>query len=219
MNTVSSADNLPLVPQSPATPERRVYIVDDNSDVRRSLHFSLASVGIQAWPFVCAEDFLDQVSTLSPSPVLLDIRMPGTNGLDMLAALRNLEITWPVIMMSAHGDIPIAVRSIHLGAMDFIEKPFGIVELEEVLASAYAHLAQATQVGEQRRGARALWERLTAREAQVLDLLVAGAANKAVANELGISVRTIEIHRSSALAKLEVKSLAQVVVLRQAATA
>jgi two-component system response regulator FixJ len=202
----------------PAVAERRVYVIDDDSDIRRSLHFGLASVNIVAWPFVCAQDFLDQVATLAPSPILLDVRMPGMNGVELLARLRELNIHWPVIMMSAHGDIPIAVSSIKLGATDFLEKPFAFGELEELIAQADSQLAESMRHEEERAKARAAWDRLTARESQVIELLITGVANKVVAAELDLSVRTVEIHRASAMVKLNVKSLAQVVALRIAMT-
>ncbi len=217
MNTLLTSEGDLATPPSPPSSERRVYVVDDNSDVRRSLHFSLASIGIAAWPFVCAQDFLDQATTLTPDPILLDVRMPGMDGLQLLTTLRDHHVNWPVIMMSAHGGIPIAVQSIKLGAIDFLEKPFKIGDLEDILSEAYAHLAEATQLSKARSHAQEAWKGLTQREAQVLDLLMAGAANKAVAHELNLSVRTIEIHRGRALSKLKLKSLAQVVFLRLAA--
>lgn len=213
MSVELSAEDRSLVAGGLVTSDRRVYVVDDNRDVRRSLHFSLAAVGISAWPFVCAQDFLDQADTLTPSPILLDVRMPEIDGLQMLAALRDRNIGWPVIMMSAHGDIPIAVQSIQLGAVDFLEKPFGIGELELLLSNAYVHLSEVTCRAEVRVRARAAWERLSAREAQVIELLLTGVSNKVVAQELGLSPRTVEIHRASGLAKLELKSLAQVALL------
>lgn len=103
---------------------KQVYVVDDNSDVRRSLHFSLSAIDIVSWPFSCAQDLLDQAASLPPAPLLLDIKMPGIDGLEALTLLRDQGIDWPVIMMSAHGDIKMAVKSIKLGAADFLEKPF-----------------------------------------------------------------------------------------------
>ena len=194
--------------------DKRVYVVDDNRDVRRSLHFSLAAIGVVAWPFVCAQDFLDQIGTLRPAPILLDVRMPGMDGHELLAALRDRGIGWPVIMMSAHGDIPIAVRSIKLGAVDFLEKPFSFGDLEELLSEAQDQVVEVAQIADARKAARAVWSSLSPREAEVIDILVAGVANKVVAEELGLSVRTVEIHRANAMAKLKLRSMAQVVVLK-----
>ena len=193
---------------------RQVYVIDDDPDVRRSLHSSLAAAGITGWPFACAQDFLEQVDILAPFPVLLDIRMPGMDGLELLASLRDRHILWPVIMMSAHGDIPVAVRSMRLGAVDFLEKPFKFENLEALLHEAEANLPKATQLTASRLEARRVFQGLSPREKQVIDLLVAGKANKAIGDKLRISARTVEVHRAHALRKLGLKSLAQVAVLK-----
>lgn len=192
----------------------RVYVIDDDSDIRRSLHSSLGSAGIVAWPFASAQDFLEHEASLDPGPILLDVRMPGIGGIELLARLRKLEIDWPVIMMSAHGGIPIAVQSMKLGAVDFLEKPFNFGELELLLRKAHKQINERKASSLTRRQADAIFATLTPREAQVIDLLVAGAPNKTVASELGISLRTVETHRAKALEKLGVKSLALVVALK-----
>ncbi len=197
--------------------QKRVYIVDDNSDVRRSLHFSLASVNIVGWPFVCAQDFLDGAASLAPAPLLLDVKMPGIDGLEALTLLREQGINWPTIMMSAHGDISIAVKSIQLGAVDFLEKPFKFEELVGLLDAAYHNLAQTGESKFSKHEAQELLDRMSPREAEVIDLLVQGDANKTVANELGLSVRTVEVHRANAFAKIGVKNLPQVLALMFAA--
>lgn len=190
-----------------------VYVVDDHSDVRRAIHFSLSAVGIVGWSFANAHDFLEQLDTLVPAPVLLDLRMPGIDGLEALAILRSRDIHWPVIMMSAHGEIPLAVRAIQLGAVDFLEKPFCFKDLEEGLGRAYENLEQTIKANLTRRQAQELLATLTPREKQVLNLLVSGLSNKVVASQLGISDRTVEIHRFNLMAKLGLKSLAQAVSL------
>lgn len=197
--------------------QRRVYIVDDNSDVRRSLHFSLASVNIVGWPFICAQDFLDQAASLPPAPLLLDVKMPGIDGLEALTFLREQGINWPTIMMSAHGDISMAVKSIQLGAVDFLEKPFKFEELVGLLDAAYDNLAQTGEIKLSKHEAQELLDRMSPREAEVIDLLVQGDANKKVAKDLGLSVRTIEVHRANAFAKIGVKNLPQVLALMFAA--
>jgi len=197
--------------------QKRVYVVDDNSDVRRSLHFSLASVDIVGWPFVCAQDFLDGAASLPPAPLLLDVKMPGIDGLETLTLLREQGINWPTIMMSAHGDISMAVKSIQLGAVDFLEKPFKFEELVELLDAAYQNLEQVGESKFSKHEAQELLDRMSPREAEVIDLLVQGDANKTVANELGLSVRTVEVHRANAFAKIGVKNLPQVLALMFAA--
>lgn len=193
---------------------RSVYVIDDDKDVRQSLHFSLGSIGIVGWPFSSGQDFLDHVDTLKPAPILLDMRMPGINGLDLLARLRENDIAWPVIMMSAHGDIRAAVQSMRLGAVDFLEKPFSFEDLEKLLEKAYDGLAEAVELVVSRKEAEAAFAELSQREREVFDLLVTGMGNKEVARELGISARTVEIHRANGMAKLGLKSLAQVVALK-----
>lgn len=197
--------------------KKRVYVVDDNSDVRRSLHFSLASVNIVGWPFVCAKDLLDGAASLAPAPLLLDVKMPGIDGLEALTLLREQGISWPTIMMSAHGDISMAVKSIQLGAVDFLEKPFKFNELVRLLDAAYDSLAQTGESNYSKHEAQELLDRMSPREAEVIDMLAKGDANKAVANELGLSVRTVEVHRANAFAKIGVKNLPQVLALMFAA--
>lgn len=197
--------------------QKRVYIVDDNSDVRRSLHFSLASVNIVGRPFVCAQDLLDEAAFLTPSPLLLDVKMPQIDGLEALTLLREQGINWPVIMMSAHADISMAVKSIQLGAVDFLEKPFKFEELLELLEFAYEKLAQTGEGKFSKHDAEKLLARLTLREAEVINLLVQGDANKKVAHDLGLSVRTVEVHRANVFAKIGVKNLPQMLALMFAA--
>lgn len=197
--------------------QKRVYIVDDNSDVRRSLHFSLASVNIVGRPFVCAQDLLDEAAFLTPSPLLLDVKMPEIDGLEALTLLREQGINWPVIMMSAHADISMAVKSIQLGAVDFLEKPFKFEELLELLESAYDNLVQTGGYKFSKHDAQELLSRLTPRETEVINLLVQGSANKKVAHDLGLSVRTVEVHRANAFTKIGVKNLTQVLALMFAA--
>lgn len=197
--------------------QRRVYVLDDNSDVRRSLHFSLASVDIVAWPFVCAQDLLDGAADLIPAPLLLDVKMPGIDGLEALHLLREQGISWPVIMMSAHGDISMAVKSIKLGAVDFLEKPFEFDELIGLLDVAYATLAQAGEDKFSKHDAQKILGRMSPRETEVIELLVQGDANKTVADHLGLSIRTVEVHRANAFAKMGVKNLPQVLSLMFAA--
>lgn len=200
------------------SPDRRiVYVVDDNVDVRKSLHFAMASAGITVWPFGGPGDFLDALDGLIPAPILLDVRMPQIDGVQLLQMIRERSIEWPVIMMTAHGDIPIAVAAMKLGALDFLEKPFAIERLEELLAAAYEKVAVATITAEQRRTATEAFAKLSPREKQVTRRLVAGSTNKVIARDLGLSPRTVEIHRAAALKKLDVKSIADVVRLLIAA--
>jgi two-component system response regulator FixJ len=204
-------DHETFLPPETKNARKHVYVLDDNSDVRKSLHFSLAAVNILGWPFSCAQDLLDQADSLVPAPLLLDVKMPKIDGLQALTLLREQGINWPIIMMSAHGDIRTAVKSIKLGAVDFLEKPFKFENLEYLLEAAFDQLASAPNVGLSKQDAQALLDRLSPREKEVIDLLAMGDANKDVADKLALSPRTIEIHRAHALQKLGTKSLPQVI--------
>lgn len=198
--------------------ERRVlYVVDDNADVRKSLHFALDSSDVMVWPFGAPADFLDSLDDLIPAPILLDVRMPKIDGIQLLQIVRERSIEWPVIMMTAHGDIPVAVASMKLGALDFLEKPFAIERLEEMLDVAYAKVSEVVVTSEQRNRAMTTFDALSGREKQVALALASGKSNKEIANDLDISPRTVEIHRASALKKLGVKSTAEAVRLLIAA--
>ncbi|WP_298191025.1 response regulator [Novosphingobium sp.] len=201
----------------PAPPRRRVYLIDDDADVRKSLHFLLGVSSITAWPFAESADFLDQLDELPPAPILLDIRMPRIDGLQMLALLKEREITWPVIMMTAHGDIAVAVRAMKLGAIEFLEKPFEPDLLEQALDQAYGVLGRIERTVQSRRRARQLLGQLSRRESEVLTILMEGVPNKIAAHRLDLSPRTVEMHRGNALAKLGLKSIAEAVALVTAA--
>lgn len=205
------------VAASEAQPSRRVYIIDDDSDVRKSLHFLLSSSSITAWPFGAAADFLDQLPDLAPAPILLDIRMPDIDGLQLLAILKERAVSWPVIIMTAHGDVAVAVRAMKLGAIEFIEKPFGPDLLDHALDQAFGILDRTEQALRVREHARYLFGQLSRRESEIIAILMEGVPNKLVAHRLDLSIRTVEMHRGNALSKLEVKSIAEVMAL--AATA
>lgn len=195
----------------------QLYVIDDDRDVRKSLHFMLSSSGIHAWPFVSAVDFLDQLSFLRPAPILIDIRMPEIDGLQLLAILKEREVFWPTIVLTAHGDVAIAVRAMKLGAIDFLEKPFAPEAIDQAIAQAFALLDKTQHLLSAREQAHYRIGQLTARERETMAILMEGVANKEVAHRLGLSVRTVEMHRANALAKLQVKSIAEVVALANAA--
>lgn len=193
--------------------QRRVYVVDDDADLRKSLHFLLASSAITAWPFAEGADFLDQLPGLVPAPILLDVRMPTIDGLAMLSILNQRAVDWPVIVMTAHGDVTIAVRAMKLGAIDFLEKPFKPDLLDHMLDHAFGLLAQADRSRHAREDARRLIGQLSRRELQIVTILLEGVPNKVAAHRLDLSARTVEMHRANALAKLGLKSIAEVIAL------
>ena len=190
-----------------------VYVIDDNSDLRRSLHFLLSTSNITAWPFSAAEDFLAEIATLAPGAILLDMRMPGMDGLQTLKALHEQNVRWPVIVMTAHGDIAIAVRAMKLGAIEFLEKPFTPEMLDAALAQAFTILSNSLDAARAQTDAQGRLRSLSPRETEVVMLLIEGAANKTVAHRLALSTRTVEMHRSNAMTKLGVKSVAEAVAL------
>lgn len=193
------------------TPGSPVYVIDDESEVRRSLHFLLSTIGLVSWPFASAQDFLDNFAALEPAPILLDIRMPAVDGLQLMSDMRERGVNWPIIIISAHGDIQIAVKAIKLGAMDFLEKPFKFEELDMCLESAFNQLAELNENYVARNAAKSAFAMLSPRESQVIEVLMRGIPNKTAAHMLDLSVRTVEMHRANALAKLHVKSIAEVI--------
>lgn len=186
-----------------------VYIVDDDRDVRSSIHFMLGTAGWEPRAFPSGFHFLGSVDQLEPGCVLLDIRMPGMSGVEVLEELQEREVNWPVVMMTGHGEVPLAVQTMRLGAIDFLEKPFDDDALQSCLGRAWELLQK--QRGESARSeeARARIDRLTQREREVLEGLIAGLSNKLIAHQLGISLRTAEMHRANLMQRLRAKSLAE----------
>ena len=193
--------------------EHLIYVIDDDAHFRRSLHFMLPTVGFNSWPFACAADFLESLPSLKPAPILLDVRMDDIDGVALMRILSGRGIKWPVIIMTGHGNIATAVETIKLGAIEFLEKPFELRLLETSLHSALAQLTSIRVAEEIRRNSQTLFDSLSQREMDVILLLMKGSPNKTAAHELSLSVRTVEMHRSNALRKLKVKSIAEAVRL------
>ncbi|MGE0179859.1 MAG: response regulator transcription factor [Sphingomonas sp.] len=190
-----------------------VYVVDDDRDVRRSLSFMLGASDIRSYPFGSGADFLDSLTDLEPGCVLLDLRMPKIDGFDVMGAMKEREIDWPIIVMTGHGEVQTAVRAMKLGAIDFIEKPFSENALLSSFESAFALLAQRQGRAKRQRDARQRVDLLTARESDVLNGLLAGETNRQIGERLGISLRTVEMHRSNMMERLQVANLAEALAL------
>lgn len=186
---------------------RVVYVVDDESEVRRSLGFLLKTAGFLPRPYLSGEDFLADSGELPPGCVLLDIRMSETDGLDVIRRLGSKVARLPVIVMTGHGDIAMAVRSMKLGAIDFLEKPFEEGTLLAALEHGFVILGRDFAVESQRQDAIKLMDALTPRERDVLRLLSDGKSNKEVAIALDLSVRTVEMHRATMFDRLGVRTL------------
>ncbi len=191
-------------------------MVDDDKAMRDSVCMLLDSVGIACKPFSSANDFLTSCDASNEGCMLLDVRMPGMSGMELLEILKPKGIVLPAILITGHGDVPMAVRALKLGAFDFIQKPFNAQELLDRVHAAFKqdhenrlHLMEI----ERRRAHLAV---LTPREIEVVDLIVDGNSSKAIAMKLGISPKTVDIHRASILKKLEVHSVAEIVQLRLA---
>ena len=192
---------------------RHVYVVDDDRDVRCSISFMLGTADLSPRPFCTGQDFLDSLPELEPGCVLLDLRMPELDGFQVLARLAEREVDWPVLAMTGHGEVPVAVRAMKMGAIDFIEKPFEEEALLDSLARGFSMLKERGEQKEQGHAARALLDLLTVREREVLEGLMAGLSNKHLARQLGISLRTVEMHRANMMTRLDAGSLAEAVTL------
>ncbi len=186
-----------------------IYIVDDDSAVRLSTAFFLNAVGFVTRQFADGPEFLDSVDDLAPGCVLLDVRMPGMDGLEVLAQLAERGARLPVVVVTGHGDVTTAVHAMQLGALDFLEKPFEEDVVLAVLARVFATLEDRVRDDSRRRDAEARIARLSEREREVLDGLIAGSGNKVLAFEIGISVRTVEMHRAGMMERLGVRTFAE----------
>jgi len=189
--------------------EREIYVIDDNREMRASLHRLLNSMGVQASCFGNAEDFIGQVEDLHPAPILLDIRMPDIDGLELMDRLRGHH-DWPVIVMTGHGAIPLAVQAMKLGAIEFLEKPFKVEALEDALRQAFEALPRAVEMDQRRDLARQHFAELTPRERHIVLQLARGATNKTIARRFDLSVRTVEMHRARAMKKLRAGNLVEI---------
>ena len=183
-----------------------VHVVDDEESLRRSLHFLLRAAGyrVERWPN--GESFLKEVDRTSTACVLLDIHMPGIDGLEVQQRMATQSLDFPVI--TGHGDIALAVRAMQAGAVDFMEKPFDRDRLLRSLAAAFEWLGDRAVLHDQQHWARIQIAKLTTREREVLDGLACGYPNKTIAYDLGISARTVEVYRANVMAKLEVANFA-----------
>lgn len=191
----------------------RIYVVEDNSSVRRSLCALISAHGYNPYPFASAEDFLEGFDPDKPACLLLDIKMPGISGLQLQELLNSQGVAIPVVVLTGHGDVPAAVQAMKNGAIDFVEKPPDAQVLLAAIKSAAERLgnkplARIPQAEVKRRLAR-----LTSREREVLDHLVQGKINKQIAEDLGISQRTVEVHRARIREKMEARGLADLIRL------
>jgi two-component system response regulator FixJ len=189
--------------------ERLIHLVDDDEAIRRSAGFMLKTSGYRVESYESGDALLRDAAKLERGCILLDIRMPGTDGLETQQALRERGVSLPVIIMTGHGDVTLAVQAMKAGAIDFIEKPFEKAVLLGAIDQAFDRLARSKAAAERARDAEVQLQALTPREREVLDGLAEGLPNKTIAYDLGISPRTVEIHRANLMTKLQVRSLSE----------
>lgn len=192
--------------------DRTVYVVDDDAAVRRSLERLLDAAGFHVVSYESPTAFLEACSGLSAGCILLDIRMPAVDGLEVQARLNRLRVQLPVIVMTGHGDVPSAVRAMKAGAVDFLEKPFGDETLLKVIEGAFVKVSRLIGDRDAERAAQRI-ATLSPREREVLDALLAGRPNKVIAFDLNISVRTVEVHRARMMGRLGTKQFADAIRL------
>lgn len=197
--------------------KRIVHVVDDEEAIRRSIGFMLKTSGFAVHSYSSGDDFLAAVKSAEVGCVLMDIRMPGMDGLEVHEEMRRRGITLPVIVLTGHGDVNLAVRTIKGGAIDFIEKPFEKATLIHAIEDAFRRIEETNKDQVDADEARTRLAVLTPRERDVLEGLVRGDPNKTIAYALGISTRTVEVHRANLMAKLGRRSLSDVLRLAFAA--
>jgi two-component system response regulator FixJ len=188
-----------------------VHIVDDDEAVRQSLAFLLSTAGVPVRVYDSATSFLDALPSLQSGCLITDVRMPDLTGIELLQHLKAKAIDLPVIVITGHGDIPLAVEAMKSGAVDFIEKPFAEESILKAVEAARCTLEKRGRRSEERAAVTARLKSLSERERQVLDGLVAGNANKTIAHDLGISPRTVEVYRANVMTKMQAKSLPELI--------
>jgi two-component system response regulator FixJ len=189
--------------------KRIIHIVDDDDAIRRSAGFMLKTSGFEVISYPSGVAFLKAIGRDAPGCVLLDVRMPEMDGLEVQQALKDRGITMPVIVLTGHGDVTVAVRAMKGGAVDFIEKPFEKAVLLAAIAAAFDRISVSSSDEQRAAAANVLVAKLTGREQDVLKGLVQGLPNKTIAYDLGISPRTVEVHRANLMSKLGVRSLSE----------
>jgi two-component system response regulator FixJ len=199
------------------TADADAHVIDDDEAVRESIEFLLRTAQLTVKTYESASAFLAVAPTIHSGCVITDVRMPGISGIDLLRRLKELQIRLPVIVITGHGDVPLAVEAMKFGAVDFLEKPF---EDEVLLASVRTALNRSeasAQVETERAEIRARIGTLTNREQEVLEGLIAGHPNKIIAFDLSISPRTVEIYRANVMTKMKAGSLSELVRMTLAA--
>ena len=192
-------------------PTPTVFLTDDDPAIRDSVGLLLRANGLAVETFASAVDFLESNAVQRPGCLLLDVRMPGMSGLDLQKRLQEMSCRTPIIFMTGHGDVPMAIRAMKAGAFDFVEKPFQAQALLDRLQEALALDAQERRRQARRNEVAARMALLSPREREVMERVVAGQYNKVIAADLGISISTVEIHRKRVMEKLQAASLSEMI--------
>lgn len=198
-----------MTPQTDLSPT--VFIVDDDAAIRIAMQSLLDSVNLEHEIYASADEYLEKIDDQRPGCLVLDIRMPGLGGLELQEELIKRGNTLPIIFITGHGDVPMAVEAMQKGAVDFIQKPFRDQELLDRIREALATDEQRREKQQLHAEVTKRMDRLTKREREVFDLVVTGKPNKVIAYELGVSQRTVEIHRARVMEKMQARSLANLV--------
>lgn len=196
-----------------------VFVVDDDEAVCRSLSLLIEDIGLEVRTFTSAPAFLSAYDPAQPGCLVLDVRMSGMSGLELQSRLNELDYGIPTIIITGHADVPMAVEAMKAGALDFIEKPFRDQVLLDNIQRAIDWDARTRRRRQEMRDVQSRITLLTPREREIMDLLVRGKTNKAIAYELGISQKTVDFHRANILQKVEVRSVVELVRLMQKAKA
>jgi RNA polymerase sigma factor (sigma-70 family) len=192
-----------------------VFIVDDDASVRKGLERLVRSVGLRGKTFASAPEFLLCAGSDGPSCLVLDVRMPGVSGLALQETLAAAGHRIPIIFITGHGDVTMSVRAMKAGAVDFLPKPFNDQDLLEAIQQSIARDRQAREVRTELQAIQQRADLLTPREREVLGLVVTGLLNKQIAAELGMSEKTVKVHRAQVMQKMQVSSVAQLVLLAE----
>lgn len=195
------------------TPAATVFVIDDDESVRKSLKRLLDAARYETELFQSASDFLSRSSYQGPSCVIVDVKMPGLNGIDFQEALIKHGREEQLIFITAHGDVPMCAQAMKAGAIDFLPKPFRPNQLLESVERALSRSSEQLLRASQRNAARALLERLTPREYEVMQLVATGLLNKQVGGELGMAEKTVKTHRAHMMRKLKITSVAELMVI------
>jgi FixJ family two-component response regulator len=191
--------------------EPQVFVIDDDAGVRRSLETLLRSVGLRSTSFGSAAEFLANSKPNGPSCLVLDVRLPGVSGLDFQAELAKAGIRLPIVFITGHGDIPMTVRAMKAGAVEFLAKPFRDQDLLDAVRLGLDRDRLRRESDKATSGMMSAYRSLTAREQQVMPLVTAGLMNKQIAAEIGVSEITVKVHRGNVMRKMGAKSLADLV--------